>query len=130
MDLLGRDLTFAALSKGSKFVSRRHQLLAENVANVNTAGYKRRDLDTADFTRMLADSLSSGSRTQRLEELDQVVAREVVQEQLFQRPDHNGVDLAYEQEQVAETSSMGAVISALMAKRIQMYKSVLHDGRV
>ncbi len=131
MDLLGRDVTFAALSKSQDFVTRRQELLSENIVNASTPGYKRHDLDSIEFSRMLASSLEhGGSRRERLERVGDVVAREIVQEQLFVRPDHNGVDLAYEESQSAQMTSLASALTALMAKRIQMYKSVIRDGRI
>jgi flagellar basal-body rod protein FlgB len=130
MDLLGRDITFAALAKGQQFVARRQELLAQNIANVNTDGYKRHDLDTVEFSRQLASSLENGDRGEVLAGLDRTVAREVVEEQFFARADMNGVDLAHENSQMAESTALGGALVALMAKRISMYKSVLRDGRV
>lgn len=130
MDLLGRDVTFAALTKGQQFVARRQELLAENIANANTPGYKRHDLDALDFSRQLAASLEGDSRSEVIGSLGSSVAREVVEEQFFARADMNGVDMAFEQGELAESSSLGNVLVALMAKRISMYKSVLRDGRI
>ena len=49
--------TIPALEQTIQFAQRRHQLLASNIANLDTPGYRARDLDTAEFQNALADSI-------------------------------------------------------------------------
>ena len=44
-------------------LSQRQQLIAENIANASTPGYRPRDVDTAAFERMLSSSTSGGGIT-------------------------------------------------------------------
>lgn len=53
--------TMTALEQTLSFAQRRHELLAGNVANLDTPGYRARDLDVGDFQNALAESLSSPS---------------------------------------------------------------------
>jgi flagellar basal-body rod protein FlgB len=129
MDLLGRDATFAALAAGQGFTTARQRLLAENIANVNTPNYKRRDLDARGFEAQMAAALS-GPRDEQVERLGCSLAREVVEESWSYRVDGGGIDLDREMVLHAETSALGSAFSALLAKRLQMYKSVLRDGRI
>jgi flagellar basal-body rod protein FlgB len=46
------------LERVLEFTSRRHKLLAENVANVDTPGYRQKDLSVKKFQAMLSDRLS------------------------------------------------------------------------
>ena len=48
MDIFARDVTFATLAQSLSAQSHRQTLIAGNIANVNTPGYKRRDI--ADFS--------------------------------------------------------------------------------
>ena len=41
-------------------LSERQQLIAENIANASTPGYRPRDLDTSGFERMLASASNQG----------------------------------------------------------------------
>ncbi|MFN4242027.1 MAG: flagellar basal body rod protein FlgB [Tepidisphaerales bacterium] len=41
-----------------RFTAARHRLLAENVANLSTPGYRQRDVDPAAFQSMLADRVA------------------------------------------------------------------------
>lgn len=42
------------LEENLRFTSRRHSMLAENVANIDTEGYVQKDLDVGAFQKMLA----------------------------------------------------------------------------
>lgn len=54
---LFRTTTIPALEQTVTFAQRRHSLLATNVANLDTPGYRSRDLDTGDFQNALAESV-------------------------------------------------------------------------
>ena len=45
-------------------LSQRQQLIAENIANASTPGYRPRDLDTSGFERMLASQAGAGGGLQ------------------------------------------------------------------
>ncbi len=51
--------TITALEQTISFAQRRHELLAGNVANLDTPGYRARDLDEGDFQNALRESLDS-----------------------------------------------------------------------
>jgi flagellar basal-body rod protein FlgB len=52
-----RTTTIPALEQTMVFAQRRHELLAGNLANVDTPNYRSRDLDVADFQNALAESI-------------------------------------------------------------------------
>ena len=54
---------FGMLRQRLDQLSQRHQLIAENIANASTPGYRPRDVDTAAFERMLSSSTSGGGIT-------------------------------------------------------------------
>jgi flagellar basal-body rod protein FlgB len=49
--------TIPALEQSLTFASRRHELLAGNVANIDTPDYRARDLNVGDFQNALAESI-------------------------------------------------------------------------
>jgi flagellar basal-body rod protein FlgB len=51
-----------ALEQTLMFAQRRHELLAGNVANVDTPDYRARDLDLGDFQNALAESIHAASQ--------------------------------------------------------------------
>lgn len=128
MDVLAQDVTFAALAKSMEAQSLRQTLIAQNIANVNTPNYKRRDI--SDFSSELLDALSeAGSRTERVGQVQDLVAREVVAEELFYRADQGGVDVDREMAELAKTSLLSATYSQLLQKRIGQYRMVIREGR-
>lgn len=55
--------TIPALEQTMTFAQRRHELLAGNIANMDTPDYRSRDLDTADFQNALAESIHNASQS-------------------------------------------------------------------
>jgi len=51
--------TIPALEQTVTFAQRRHELLAGNLANIDTPDYRSRDLDVGDFQNALAESIDS-----------------------------------------------------------------------
>jgi len=128
VDVLAQDVTFAALAKSMEAQSLRQTLIAQNIANVNTPNYKRRDI--SDFSSELLDALGeAGSRTERVGHVQDLVAREVVAEELFYRADQGGVDVDREMAELAKTSLLSATYSQLLQKRIGQYRMVIREGR-
>jgi flagellar basal-body rod protein FlgB len=142
VDVLARDVTFAALAQTLDALSLRQTLIAQNIANVSTPGYKRRDIS---FTEELAAALGAGpgadsasdsgtaeapDRAVRVQRVMHTVAHEVVEENLFYRADMGGVDLDREMAEQAKTSMMYAAMSQLAHKKIQQYQLVIRDGRM
>jgi flagellar basal-body rod protein FlgB len=129
VDLFAQDVTFATLAKSLSAQTQRQNLIAENIANVNTPGYKRRDIN--DFRSELADALAGGgTRAQQAGRVEQVVAREVVADELFYRADQGGVDIDREMAELAKSSLLGTAYNQLLGKRISEYRMVIRDGRV
>lgn len=54
-----RSSTIPALEQSVVFAQKRHELLAGNVANLDTPGYRARDLDVGEFQNALADSIQA-----------------------------------------------------------------------
>lgn len=129
MDVFANDVTLAGLIKSMQAQSMRKGLIAQNIANVNTPGYKRRDVAfAAQLTEALADH--SGSRSERARRVMGTSAQEVVEDNLFFRSDMNGVDLDREMVEHAKANIMGSTISQLIAKKIRMYRMVIKNGRI
>ena len=129
MDVFANDVTLAGLVKAMQAQSIRKGLIAQNIANVNTPGYKRRDVVFAEqLSAALADK--TGSRSERANRVMGTVAREVVESNLFYRTDMGGVDLDREMVEHAKANIMGSSMSQLIAKKIRMYRMVIKNGRI
>lgn len=55
--------TIPALEQTVTFAQRRHELLAGNLANLDTPDYRSRDLDVGDFQNALAESVSTARQS-------------------------------------------------------------------
>lgn len=55
--------TRQALEWSARFAEERHQVLAENVANIDTVDYQTKRLDPAAFHKVLAGALESADRS-------------------------------------------------------------------
>jgi flagellar basal-body rod protein FlgB len=62
---LGSTPFFGMLRARLDQLSERQRLIAENIANASTPGYRPRDVDTSGFERMLASASSGGGVTLR-----------------------------------------------------------------
>ena len=54
------------LVKITDFTKRRYELLMQNIANLNTAGFIPKDLDVDEFAELITQAISEHVRSQRL----------------------------------------------------------------
>lgn len=141
--------TFRALRRGLDFLARREQLSAENIANVDTPGYKARALD---FESQLDQIVNP--RPPRLVSTDPrhfggpgevklvntsaehlpVVGksnepRPEFLDPLSARVDENTVDLDREMALLAETQLAFATFTRLLTTRLDTIRTVVRDVR-
>jgi flagellar basal-body rod protein FlgB len=128
VDLLGRDVTLATLAKAQSASSERTRLLAQNIANVNTPGYKRHDID---FQTELSAALDDhqGTSEQRVARVLDTTAREVVESDRFFRVDQGGVDIDREMAEFAKNTLFNNAMGSFIQDRMRMYKQVIRGGR-
>lgn len=93
----------------------KHRVIANNIANVNTPGFKCKDLD---FQSELSRVLESGS----MDELSGVIIKP---DNTPVRRDGNNVDLNKEMSNMAKNSIMFKMYSQLMNRRFRSMKEVM-----
>jgi len=116
------------LTKSVDNAAYRHKLLVNNVANVNTPGYKRRDV--ADFQKELRETMSKTSFKASTDNprhiqfgrlsFDELRPRTIVLEQTSYRNDKSSVDIDLE---MAEMSKNGLRYQAYTQKVNGYFKS-------
>lgn len=116
------------LTKSVDNTAYRHKLLVNNVANVNTPGYKRRDV--ADFQKELRETMSKTSFKASTDNprhiqfgrlsFDELRPRTIVLEQTSYRNDKSSVDIDLE---MAEMSKNGLRYQAYTQKVNGYFKS-------
>lgn len=92
-----------ALEQTAVFAQRRHELLAGNLANMDTPGYQSRDLDVKEFRSALSQSIEASSNPRAISPStrDDILSgpREAMEQVVF----HDGSDVSLEH-QVTEVS--------------------------
>ncbi len=108
-----------ALSRATQ----RQALLTTNLANVNVAGYKRRDID---FHAALQSQMGGLTQAQ----LDQKDAQaQAASDAVSLRVDGNNVDLEKEMTGIAETDLRYQALTTLTSHYFSGLKSVIREGK-
>jgi flagellar basal-body rod protein FlgB len=104
------------------FAANRQKVIAANIANVDTAGYRARDLSEADFQRQLDQLFSSKGKP--------VVIRSVpAADAGIVKPNGNNVDLEIEMAKMVRNSALHSTAAALLAQQFTLLREAV-AGRV
>lgn len=107
------------LSEAMARTTRRHGQLSQNLANINTPGYKRQD---SDFNVMLTQA---GKNQQALQEQQNQRASD----RTSLRDDGNNVDLEREVMGMTETELRYQALTQMTSDYFQGLKSVIREGK-
>ena len=131
----GKFNIFAVLGKRMDWLSQRQQVLAENVANADTPNYVPRDLDEAEFGRILRNQLSPmAPKATHAAHLRGTVQRGGPANSTRQKdpyetsPSGNAVILEEQLIKVAKTQSDYETIVNLYRKHMDMVRTALGRG--
>jgi flagellar basal-body rod protein FlgB len=108
------------LQRSLSLTTQRHAMLTNNLANVNTPGYKRRDLD---FNLILDE------KTGRAKFEDMMRQGRNQGDSLSLRQDGNNVDLEREVMNLAETELRFQALTDMTASYFAGLKNVIREGR-
>ena len=117
MDLF--DSNLAALEKALTGSAQRQQTIANNIANVNTPGFKRSDVD---FMSTLHAALASGASPQQIEQLKFSTQTDTAS---AMRSDGNNVDIDQEMADMTQNSTEYQMLAAIMHARLQMIQGAI-----
>jgi flagellar basal-body rod protein FlgB len=123
------DTTYDALNLALGAAGKRHEVLSNNIANVNTPGYKRQDVS---FEASLAEALDGAdgrSRGVGSNALDGVEHSVVTNSSTSMRLDGNNVDIDHEMAQLAENNVRYNALVQLASKKLSAMRYVISDGR-
>lgn len=107
------------LSRSMDRTTQRHALVSQNLANVNTPGYKRRDVEF-------------GIELEQAESRFQLNRRREAQVQVFEasnRMDGNSVDLEMEVAALAETEARYRMLTDMTNRYFSGLRNVIREGR-
>jgi flagellar basal-body rod protein FlgB len=108
------DATTAAIGRYMDLLSARQKLVASNIANADTPGYKTQDIDFQ-FEFM---SLANGQTAQTIEPGD-----------LPEKPDGNNVSMDREARLLAENAIRFNLASTLAKGSLKMIRSAIEEGK-
>lgn len=116
-------------------LSQRQQIVASNLANIDTPGYKTKDISFHATMEELLSQNSTGLRTSRPEHnqgrmpvFPQVQAFEELG--LPSREDKNNVDIDREMLKLSETSFSYSLISQMLRGKFRTIASSINEGKV
>jgi flagellar basal-body rod protein FlgB len=114
------DTSIVGIEKAMQGSLLRQQVLANNIANVNTPGYQRSDVD---FQSALAQAFSSGSPTTG--RLDQISFSPQVSSTGAMQVDGNTVDINAENADLSENSLDYQALESVMGARMSILKTAI-----
>lgn len=120
------DPTTAALEKALEGQTLRQRVVANNIANVDTPGYRPQHVQFEGElqTALAADPEDAVATTERIERLQPQERSDGTS----LRRDGNGVDIEREMVDLAQSGLQHHVLVRLLSKRLQMLKTVATEG--
>jgi len=118
--MVGSDFMTRLLERGLAASDLRQRVLANNVANVSTPGFKR---SRVDFEAQLAEAVTKG------EGADEVRPTVVTEAYSIGRPDGNNVDIELEMTRIAENQIWYSALTRQLSDHFSRLRMVIHDGR-
>ncbi|MDR5695668.1 MAG: flagellar basal body rod protein FlgB [Armatimonadota bacterium] len=120
--LLG-DFTVRFLGKALDLLNLRQRVLAQNLANAETPGYRRMDVD---FRRALLQAMEDPEGWGNKTGGPQVF---LVQENRLSRLDGNGVDVDQELVELTENALLFQSVTAALRVKFAMLRAAITEGR-
>lgn len=123
--ITGIDKSASLLEKMLDVSSVKHKVIASNIANVNTPGYKRMEVSFADQLEKAMKDTSSGK-------FDAVQPKIVVSKDASvgnARSDGNTVDIDKEIATLMKNTNSYNIYSQLLAKKIELTKSAIEGSK-
>jgi len=128
------DPTLEAAGAYMSRLSQRQQIVASNLANIDTPGYKTKDISFHATMEELMSESSSGLRTSRAEHIGSQ-ASTAPQAQAFEvqgnpvRADQNNVDIDKEMLKLSETAFGYSLMSQVVRGKLRTIASSINEGR-
>ena len=120
------DIASAALAKTLDAAAARQKTIANNIANVETPGFKR---GTVSFEDALRRVLDSSTETAIIDGLKDLAPVQVVDLQSPSKPDGNNVNIDAEISDLARTSLKYRAAATLMENKTSMLRAAITEGK-
>ncbi len=123
---IGIDKSATLLEKMLDVSSVKHKVIANNIANVNTPGYKKMEVSFADQLEKAVNE-SSMNKFDTLQPKI-VISKEASSETV--RNDGNNVDMDKEVSSLVKNTLTYSIYTQLLAKKYEVVKSAIEGSRV
>ena len=130
------DPTLSAMGQYMTRLSKRQQIIASNIANLDTPGYKTKDIS---FHATLEELLSSSAISLNASRPEHIKMDELqfapLEPEVFEvqglplRADNNNVDIDKEMLKLGETSFGYSIMSQLLRGKFRTIASSINEGR-
>lgn len=127
---------FSMLTEKMAWLSRRQKVLAQNVANADTPGYKARDLDKPDFRKLIA-AASGGRVGMAMNRAGHLAGTASVGNERASvdksspetAPNGNSVDLPAQMMKIGETQMDFTTAASLYSKHVRLIRIAMGRDR-
>ena len=120
------DPVMGLLAKAMDAYSTRHKVISNNIANVDTPGYKR---SYVEFERQLAGLVGEDGKSRDTEAVEALKPRVEVDRATASRYDGNNVNIDQEMSELAKNTISYNAAAALMKAKVSMMVHVISEGR-
>jgi flagellar basal-body rod protein FlgB len=120
------DLTYTILAKTLDATAARQKVIANNIANVETPGYKRIYVS---FEEELQRVLEENSQRSLRKQLSELMPVQHVDWQSPSRPDGNNVSIDAEIAELVKNGMKQKAAAVLLEAKIAMLRSVIMEGK-
>jgi flagellar basal-body rod protein FlgB len=125
--------TTRILAKSADAASLRHQVIANNIANVNTPGFKRSDVvfasELENAIRQLDQSPGAKPISGGSDPLAQVLPRVVQERNTSSRLDGNNVDIDVEMAELGRNTLWYNAVSQQITWQYRLLRTAINEGR-
>ena len=125
MDLF-TDTASVVLEKCLDTAAMRHKVIANNIANVETPGFKRSEVFFEESLRQVLESVEGGSLKRRIRELEPTANVDLTSSC---RPNGNNVSIDREMADLAKNSLRYEAAVQILNLKNSMIRTVLTEGR-
>jgi len=136
LDLI-HDATLEAMGRYMTRLSKRQEIVASNIANIDTPGYRTKDVS---FHATMQEFLADGVAPLKASQPEHMVRREwsymPLGPEVFEvtglpmRSDRNNVDLDREMLKLSETSFGYSLVTQLLRAKFRTIASSINEGRI
>ena len=126
--------TIPVLQEVIGFAQARHEVLVSNVANVNTPGYRVRDLSVDNFQQRLQEAIDLQQETETTLSLDEIRDQEAASMQQVRETTrdilyHDGTDVGMEQQvlEISKNQYMHNMAISIMSAQFRLLQTAISE---